>query len=100
MDHEAFGVWFTDELRANEEKISQLLVHIEALENHKKFEHQVIGLEQCLTLSRDDVEITPLNDSEEEIPEETDFSEEGNCAQCGLVDFKAAVLAWYSFISK
>jgi uncharacterized protein YacL (UPF0231 family) len=100
MGHEVFGTWFTDELRSNTHKIMQLLQMIETLEQRSSFEQQMQGMEHQLTLTRDDVEISPLHESLEEIPEDAELSEEGSFAQCGLPDFKQALISWQAFLAE
>jgi uncharacterized protein YacL (UPF0231 family) len=101
MDHEAFGHWFTDELKKDPAKIESLLKVIERLENHEIFEQEIIGIDLKLTLNRDDVEANELHDYiDDEIPEETDFSDDHTHALCGLPDFKEAILSWQSFVLK
>jgi uncharacterized protein YacL (UPF0231 family) len=100
MGHEVFGTWFTDELRSDSYKINQLLKMIETLEQRTSFEEQMLGMEHQLTLTRDDVEITPLHESLDDIPEDAEMSEEGSFAQCGLPDFKQALVSWQAFLAE
>ena len=98
MGHEAFGLWFSEELSANAQKIARLLDAIVALENRTAFETSFTGVESELTLTRDDAQITPLLESLDELPEDTDLSEDSSHAQCGLSDLKAALLSWQTFV--
>jgi uncharacterized protein YacL (UPF0231 family) len=100
MGHEVFGTWFTDELRSDSYKINQLMKMIETLEQRSSFEEQMLGMEHQLTLTRDDVEITPLHESFDDIPEDAEMSEEGSFAQCGLPDFKQALVSWQAFLAE
>lgn len=98
MDHEAFGLWFSDQIKADTQQINNLLNVIDQLEQRQRFDWQYEGTEHVLLLDRDDATVRALNTTEEELPEEVDYSDEGSNAQCGLADFKAVVLAWQEFI--
>lgn len=98
MGHEAFGLWFSEELKADSHKIQALLKAVDALEKHTSFEAVFMAWGMELTLTREEAEIAPLQDTFDELPEDTDLSEDNSHAHCGLADFKAALLSWRSFI--
>jgi uncharacterized protein YacL (UPF0231 family) len=97
MGHEAIGRWITDELGASFPKIEQLLAIIEQIESGALVEKSIIGIDLKLSLNYEDVEVNALFDSDEELPEETNLSEDESYACCGLPDFKQAVEEWLSF---
>lgn len=97
MGHEAIGRWITDELGASSAKIQELLGVIEAIENTQLAQKTIFGRELTLSLSQEDVEITAAFDTDEELPEDTNLSEDESTASCGLPDFKQAVEEWLEF---
>lgn len=107
--HVAFGCWFTDELGSNPQRIEMLLGIITQLEAKTLFEHADNGRTFSLQLNRDEVvvnanslavEMADLYGEPQEIPSgaTTDFYDEELHAECGLTDFKAALLAWRLFL--
>lgn len=99
MGHEAFGIWFTEELRADTLKIDNLLGTIRAIENRSLFDAAFNAMGLQLSLNREDAEIAPMFESFDDLPEDTDLSENDTNAQCGLADLKAALLTWQMFVS-
>lgn len=67
------------------------------------------GKDLQLEIDQDIVEITAINDfydrdqnqgEEESTPDSTDLFDAINRADCGLMDFKDALLSWQEFISE
>lgn len=101
MGHEAFGHWLSEELGNNTQKIADLLSSIEQLELRNITQKKYTGVDLQLVLDQDDAEISGLFDGmDDDIPEETNFSEDDTSAACGLLDLKHAVLSWQEFTLK
>jgi len=98
MGHEAFGLWFSEELGTNARKITALLDAVNRLENRTAFDATFNSMGLQLTLTREDAQICPMFDSFDELPEDTELSEDDTNAECGLADFKAALLDWQTFV--
>lgn len=107
--HTAFGCWFTDELGSNAQRLEALLDIIAQLEAKTLYEYTDKGRTFSLQLNRDEVavnanslavEMLDLYGVPQEIPSgsTTDFYDEELHAECGLTDFKAALLAWHLFL--
>jgi uncharacterized protein YacL (UPF0231 family) len=103
MDHEAFGLWLTDELGADTEQLSRLLQAISSLEQGQQTEFQWQGRDFLLRLTRDDAEVIALvllqDHSLEELEgEDLEFYDAESFAACGLDDFKELLSEWQEFL--
>ena len=58
MDHEAFGLWLTDDLSDNSEQLDELLDAITRLEDGRMTEYEWQGHNFVLYLTREDADIT------------------------------------------
>jgi uncharacterized protein YacL (UPF0231 family) len=102
MGHEAIGRWFSDELGANLETTKNLLAVIENIETSIIGFREIKGAELLLTLSISGIEVTAINSDyelEEDFYEDAELYESEFFSECGLLDFKQAVLSWLEFIS-
>jgi uncharacterized protein len=101
IGHEAIGRWLSEELSNNQLLISELLDNIRRLEQRDINQHHVKGHKFQLRLSRDQIEVIGLAldiDVDEELPENTNLYDQELYAECGLQDFKQAVLSWQGFV--
>jgi len=103
--HEAIGRWFSEELHAAQDEIAVLLKHIENLEKRTIAHYQMQGREFQLNMDRNAAEILALalssdiyGDLDKELPEGTNLYEQELQAECGLLDFKHALLCWQEFV--
>jgi len=104
--HEAIGRWFSDELHAAQDEIAVLLEHIENIEKRTIANYQVQGQEFQLSMDRNAAEVLALalsmeayGDHDKELPEGTNLYEQESQAECGLLDFKHALLCWQEFVA-
>lgn len=101
MGAESLGHWFTEELRADQQKIIKLLDIIDQLEQHKISEYQLTGAEFNLDLNVNEVEVYAClmrNQMDEELPEDTNLYDQESITGCGLEDFKTVLLSWVKFV--
>lgn len=103
MDHEALGLWLSDELGSDKEQLHHILQVISQLENGERREFEWQGRDFLLYLTRDDAEVTALTllqeYSREELEgEDLDFYDSESRAACGLEDFKDLLLEWQEFL--
>lgn len=103
MDHEAFGLWLSDELGSDKEQLQHILQAIGQLENGERREFEWQGRDFLLYLTRDDAEVTALTllqeYSREELEgEDLDFYDSESRASCGLEDFKDLLMEWQEFV--
>jgi hypothetical protein len=101
MGHEAIGIWFNDELGANQQRIDELVDIIDQLVHHRIQQRQIEGTEYQLRLSQENVEVIALSlglEVDEELPEDTNLYDEESYAECGLEDFQEALISWQEFI--
>ncbi|MFT5717130.1 MAG: hypothetical protein ACJAWS_001232 [Oleiphilaceae bacterium] len=99
--YEALGIWFNEEIESNSNSISDLLVRIDQLEQRKKSSFHLEGKEFQLRLNYDGVEVVALAlgiDVDEALPENTNLYDQESFSECGLQDFKQAVLMWQEFV--
>lgn len=104
MGHEALGRWFSDELQ-NQADISKLLVLIEKVESKESFQHNIQGTEFELSISGIGIEVTALFDESslddaDILLEDAGQYDDESYSQCGLQDFKEALLSWKEFVEK
>ena len=101
IGYEAMGLWFNEELESNLTAISELLKQIHQLEERKKSHFHIEGKEFQLRLNWDGVEVLALAlgiEVYEELPESTHLYDQESFSECGLQDFKQAVLTWQEFV--
>jgi len=101
IGYEAMGLWFNDEIESNQAVISDLLNRIDQLEQRKKSYFHLEGKEFQLRLNWDGVEVLALAlgvEVYEELPEDTHLYDQESFSECGLQDFKQAVLMWQEFV--
>ncbi len=103
MDHEAFGLWLTDDLSDHSEQLDELLDAIEKLEEGRITEYQWKGHNFVLYLTRDDADVTAQEllqeHSREELDDEDmDFYDAESRASCGLDDLRDLLIEWRDFL--
>lgn len=101
IGHEAIGLWFTEELRKDKQSIAELLDIIRQLEQRKILHHHAQGRTFQLRLNTEQAEVVALAldiDIDEELPENTELYDQESYSECGINDFKQAVLDWEQFI--
>ena len=104
MEHEAFGLWLSEELSNDAPQCLALLDAITAFIKGLRLEFQWQGHEFLLRLTREDAEVTALSLLQDYSLDELD-SEEGlelydaeSRASCGLEDFQELLIEWQAFI--
>lgn len=99
MGHEAIARWFSDELKT-QQSVESLLDIISQIETGARFQYQSQGQEFELSLNKIEVEVSALTDDSvfDEIPEETERYHDEAYSQCGLQDFKLALISWGEFL--
>jgi uncharacterized protein YacL (UPF0231 family) len=101
IGYEALGLWFNEEIDSNDCTISDLLSRIDQLEKGTKKSFHIEGKEFQLRLSADGIEVVALAlgfEVYEELPESTNLYDQESFSECGLQDFKQAVLMWQEFV--
>ena len=104
--HSAFGCWLTDELSANAGQLAALINVVAQLEAKALYEHDAPGKSFSLLLDRERAVVSANSlaldmaelETDAEIAGSTDFYDEELYAECGLTDFKAALLSWQLFL--
>lgn len=103
MGHEAIGRWLTDELGSNNAKIEELLDIVEKHEQKHLSKKDLRGKDFRLRINQDVVEVIAHSfglEADEPLPEDTNIYDEAASAECGLMDFKQALLSWQEFVSE
>ena len=103
MDHEAFGLWLTDELASNLERLDEISNAIKDILSNARQEYEWIGRDFVLRLNRDDAEVIALSllqeYTEEELnDEDLELYDAESRAMCGLEDFQELLLEWRDFL--
>lgn len=103
MEHEAFGLWLSDELGNDSTKCQEILTAIHAISQKTQPDYQWQGREFLLRLDREDAEVILLSllqeYSAEELQDEgLELYEAESRAQCGLDDFRDLLIEWQAFI--
>jgi uncharacterized protein YacL (UPF0231 family) len=101
IGYEALGLWFNEELKNNQLVIEELLKRIHQVEQREKSHFHIEGKEFQLRLNWDGVEVLALAlgvEVYEELPEDTHLYDQESFSECGLQDFKQAVLTWQEFV--
>ncbi|BDX04878.1 YacL family protein [Planctobacterium marinum] len=96
MGGEAFGYWFSDELRDDQTKITNLINTIQRLHDKQIQEFKLTGKNYDLLLSSEEVEVRSHAYSEDEAPEGAEWCS-NVIAGCGLQDFESVLLSWKDF---
>ena len=114
MDHEAMGIWFTEELGGNRQQLEHLLHVIDSLEKGMRWEYFDDGNDYRLHLTRERAEVwAALLDTEMEPSaygepsayreceemKELDYYDNESISHCGLDDFKNLLLCWQDFLN-
>lgn len=102
MGHEAIGRWISEEVGDDLQSIHQLLGIIQQLEQHQIQRHELIGTEFQMRLNQQSIEVVALAlgvDIDEELPENTRLHDKEFYAECGILDFKHALLSWQQYIT-
>lgn len=103
MDHEAFGLWLTDELASNLERLDEISKAIKDILSNARQEYEWIGRDFVLRLNRDDAEVIALSllqeYTEDELnDEDLELYDAESRAMCGLEDFQELLLEWRDFL--
>jgi len=102
IGHEAIACWFNEEL-GSQQTIKPLLGMLMRLEERVICQHHIQGREFQLRLSNDSAEVVANSlgfEVYEELPENTELYDQELQAECGLIDFKQALLGWQAFMSE
>lgn len=103
MGAETLGLWFSEELGRDRQKIKHLLDVIQQLE-HKDIEQYALqGREFNMDLTRDEIEVYAAITRDEgviDIPEDTELYDQESICGCGLEDFKEVLLSWQEFVGR
>ena len=114
MEHEAIGRWLTEEISNNKSKIMKILTLIEQFEQGSIAFKEIIGTEFQLSISHIGVEIKALNleadymdnfnnnefsGNDDDRSEDAELYDKESYAECGLLDFKIALLSWQKYIN-
>lgn len=103
MDHEALGLWLSDELGANCQKIDEIITAIKSIVAGKTREYTWRGRDFLLQMNREEAEVIDLSllneASLEEIAEQDlDYYDAEQRAMCGLEDFQELLISWRDFL--
>ena len=103
MDHEAFGLWLTDELASNLERLDEIANAIKDILSNARQEYEWIGRDFVVRLNRDDAEVIALSllqeYTEDELnDEDLELYDAESRAMCGLEDFQELLLEWRDFL--
>lgn len=102
MDHEAMGIWLTEELGSSQQRLEHLLQVVDSLEKGLRWEYFDDGIDYRLHLTRDRAEVrAALLDTEMDCEEmeDLDYYDHESISHCGLDDFKALLLGWQDFLN-
>ena len=99
MGGEAFGYWFSDELRDDQTKISNLIHTIQKLQDRQIQEFKLTGKHYDLLLTTEEAEVRShaYSDGTEDAPPEGAEWCSSIIAGCGLQDFESVLLSWQDF---
>lgn len=107
MGFEALGRWLTEELGSEQHNIDDLLDIIIQLEQKRINSRQLFGEDSKLLIDQEQVEVMALaleigddedSDDKPALPENTRLYDDESYANCGLQDFKQALLSWQEFV--
>lgn len=103
IGHEAIGRWFTEELAIDSLRINELLSMIDQCQQGLIKRHSMMGRLFQLIINEDEVEVVALalnaDVDEADLPEDTNVFDQELQAECGLEDFKGALLSWQTFVA-
>jgi len=102
MGHEAFGRWFTEELSNDNILLEKILTSISQIEKNKIVEQSFRGQAFELTVELEQASVRALSldhDSEEELGDNLELFDQELMADCGLPDFREALVSWSKFVS-
>jgi uncharacterized protein YacL (UPF0231 family) len=105
MDHEAFGLWLSDDLSDDGTRLAELIEAIDAIIEGRKQEYEWRGQDFLLRLNRDDAEVIALellqeHSLEDLEDEDLDFYDAESRAMCGLEDFRDLLIEWRDFLEE
>jgi len=103
MDHEAMGVWLTDELSDDREKYDQIIDTIARLQSGKQLQWRLVGKTWSLELDDEQVRVfaNALEMGDEyELDEAMSFYDCESEAFCGLEDFAHVLSRWREFLDE
>ncbi|TCS40358.1 YacL family protein [Reinekea marinisedimentorum] len=102
MGHELFGQWLSDEIGSSTERCTALIHEIEQLEFNNLGEKTLFGQRLTLTLSPQDAMIVgeEYDDADQTFLQDNGLEQQELQAECGLQDFKIAVVDWKVFIGE
>ena len=101
MGHEAFASWFTEELSNDIVLVDKILSSVSQVENRSIFEKYFCGKSFELTLEFEQVSVRALSlsyDTEDELGDDLEVFDQELKSDCGLPDFKDALISWREFI--
>jgi uncharacterized protein YacL (UPF0231 family) len=101
IGHEAVGLWFSEELGRDLSAIQALLHSIERVDNRAIGQDQIRGAEFQLNLEKGQITLRSLAlaiDFDEPLQEGMNLYDQESYAECGLIDFKQALLRWKEFV--
>lgn len=113
MEHEVIGRWLSNEISDNKTKILKILMLIGQFEQGSIAFKEIIGTEFQLSMSHTGIEIKALNletdfmddfshnmlSGNDEHLENGEIYDKESYAECGLLDFKIALLSWQEYIN-
>ena len=102
LGHEAFAAWFSDELQGPTSQYYAVRKASHAILHKQQTQAEFHGREYSLQLSYEGASMLAhalAIDSCAPLPEECDYFDEQQHAECGLEDFYQALLAWGEFIN-
>ncbi len=100
--HEALGCWLNEELKQNTALMNQLETVISELEDHKRLEFLLEGVDYNLLLTRDSAEVKAklmATEMMDDLNEDLDYYDSESFSQCGLDDFKQLLASWQNYIA-
>lgn len=102
MGHEAFGRWFSEELSNNLSLINSILDYLSKVESGALVSKTVTGTEFELEIEASQISVRALSLDcffDDELPEDAELFDHELTSDCGLPDFKEALISWSEFIS-
>lgn len=105
LEHEIIGPWLEVEVGDSQQKLSEIFSVIADIEQDKKIEETIVGVEYSVIINRTDVVIqTNASMSPEVISEalqqdNIDYDQQES-SSCGNDDFRDLLLAWQQFAIK
>jgi uncharacterized protein YacL (UPF0231 family) len=99
---EALGRWINEEVGSDQQRIDELLDVIEQLHQKRIQKRHFDSHDAQLTLTNNEVEVRAFaitREYQSALPDNTQLYDQESHANCGLVDFKAALIAWQEFVT-